>query len=245
MSPAFPPAGRPRSLRRHVEEALSAAIISGELAPGTLVTVPSLAAEFKVSATPVREAMLDLEKRGFVESVRNKGFRVTAVSEKDLLEIVQVRQMLEGPAMSAVSSLFPQSDLPAFRLLADRIVSGAAAGDLTSYLAADLEFHLSLLELLENRRLLTLVAEMRSQTRMIGLADMINSPELADSAQEHHQMLDLLVEGRGPELQMLVHRHIGHVAGWWSGHPERAEDPSEQRARQRRAEVKTGTESTS
>ena len=64
------------SLRDRIGESLSAAIISGELAPGTLVSVPSLAVQFAVSATPVREAMLDLEQRGFVTSVRNKGFRV-------------------------------------------------------------------------------------------------------------------------------------------------------------------------
>ena len=225
VSPQFAPAHRPNSLRRHVEGALSGAIVSGELAPGTLLTVPSLATEFGVSATPVREAMLDLEQRGFVESVRNKGFRVTAVSERDLSEIVQVRQMLEGPAMQAVAARFPQDQLPAFRQLADTIVSSAAAGDLTAYLAADLEFHLSLLGLLDNRRLLTVVAELRSQTRMVGLADMINSPELADSADEHHQMLDLLAEGRGPEVEDLTRRHIGHVVGWWSGRPERSATP--------------------
>jgi len=87
------------SLRDTVESSLSAAIVSGELAPGTLVSVPTLAAQFGVSATPVREAMLDLEKRGFVQPVRNKGCLVTNVSEQDLPDIVQVRRWLEGPAM--------------------------------------------------------------------------------------------------------------------------------------------------
>src|SRR6188472_1730558 len=63
------------SLRDRISKSLSAAITSGELAPGTLVSVPTLASQFDVSATPVREAMLDLEQRGFVEPVRNKGFR--------------------------------------------------------------------------------------------------------------------------------------------------------------------------
>lgn len=83
------------SLRERIAEALSSAIISGELAPGEMVTVPGLAAEFKVTATPVREAILDLEKRGLVHSVANKGFRVTEVSHKDLRDIFEVRTLLD------------------------------------------------------------------------------------------------------------------------------------------------------
>ncbi len=70
--------GQTASLRDERECAVAAAIISGELVAGTLVSVPGLANQFGVSATPVREAMLDLEKRGFVETVRNRGFRTAA-----------------------------------------------------------------------------------------------------------------------------------------------------------------------
>ena len=77
------------SLRARVESSLASAIISGELEPGTMVSVPVLAAQFEVSITPVREAMLNLEDRGFVESVKNKGFKVTEVSARDLHEIAQ------------------------------------------------------------------------------------------------------------------------------------------------------------
>ena len=47
--------------------------------PGVVYSAPALAARFGVSATPVREAMLDLAKEGLVSAVRNKGFRVTEV----------------------------------------------------------------------------------------------------------------------------------------------------------------------
>jgi DNA-binding GntR family transcriptional regulator len=64
------------SLREQVSHALRAALIAGELRPGVVYSAPVLAAGFGVSATPVREAMLDLAKEGLVEVVRNKGFRV-------------------------------------------------------------------------------------------------------------------------------------------------------------------------
>ncbi len=208
------------SFRAEVERALSAAIISGELAPGVVVSVPTLAAQFEISATPVREAMLDLEKRGFVESVRNKGFRITTVSENDLREIVQVRRWLEVPATVLAADHLADDDLPRFRALADKIVEAASEGRMVDYLAADSEFHLAILRLTGNERVVRMVAELRSQTRMVGLAEMHDTVELEKSAAEHHALLELLAAGKTDEVEALMHRHIGHVAGWWSGHPE-------------------------
>ncbi|MGO4689897.1 GntR family transcriptional regulator [Glaciibacter sp. 2TAF33] len=207
------------SLRGRIGESLANAIISGELAPGTLVSVPTLAAQFEVSATPVREAMLDLEQRGFVSSVRNKGFRVTEVSEKDLREIIELRQLLEVPAMRALADSFPAETLPKWRAMAAEISEYADTANLTGFIERDRDFHLGLLELYGNGRLVDAVRELRQQTRMVNLARMSQSNKLHDSAAEHHQMLDLLERGDGAALEQLIILHLSHVVGWWSGDP--------------------------
>ncbi|MEO7349728.1 MAG: GntR family transcriptional regulator [Terrimesophilobacter sp.] len=203
------------SLRERIRESLAAAIVSGELAPGTMVTVPVLAADFEVSATPVREAMLDLEQRGFVQSVANKGFRVTEVSQQDLQEIIEIRTLLEGPIMAELSKTMKPEQIPQWRLLADRISEHADAGNLTEFLEADREFHLGLIGLHGNRRLVAMVKELRSQTRMIGLAKMTNTPELSKSGREHHEMLDLMESGDDVALRALMANHFAHVLAWW------------------------------
>ncbi len=208
------------SLRSMVESSLATAIVTGELGPGELVSVPVLALKFAVSATPVREAMLNLEKRGFVEPVKNKGFRVTDVSVRDLEEVVQLRRWLEAPAMVIVAQKLAGAPLEHYRALADRIVSTADEGGLVRYLSADTAFHLALLALTENGRLVDLVRELRQQTRMVGLTMLRHSEELKLSAHEHHELLDLLGEGNGEAAEKLMVRHIGHVLGWWSGLPE-------------------------
>jgi DNA-binding GntR family transcriptional regulator len=207
-------------LRTRVENSLASAIISGKIEPGTLVSVPALAVQFGVSATPVREAMLNLEKRGFVESVKNKGFRITKVSARDLDEIVQLRRWLEAPAMRIVAERLRGVPLDSYRNMAERIVTAAADAEFEDYLAADSEFHLALLRLTGNERLVELVAELRKQTRMVGLANLIHGEELKRSAQEHHELLDLLADGQGVAADKLMVRHIGHVLGWWAGKPE-------------------------
>lgn len=207
------------SLRDRISKSLSAAIISGELAPGTLVSVPTLAGQFEVSATPVREAMLDLEQRGFVEPVRNKGFRVTEVSEKGLREIVELRQLLEAPAMRMLAAEFPLETMPEWRALSDQIETHADNANLPGFIESDRDFHLGLLALHGNERLVRLVGELRSQTRMVNLARMTHSSELARVAAEHTLMLDLLERGDGEALERLTVLHLWHVVDWWAGDP--------------------------
>jgi DNA-binding GntR family transcriptional regulator len=208
------------SLRTKVETALSAAIIAGEMPPGELFSAPALAARFNVSATPVREAMLNLEKRGFVEAVRNKGFRVTEVSEADLADIVGVRLLLEPPAMHRLAGRYPADRAAELRDMAERIVTDADAGDLTGYLRADTEFHLALTALLGNRRLVDVVADLRGKTRLVGLVGLLGTEALHVSSVEHLELLAALERGDGEGAEQLMHRHIEHVLGWWAGRDE-------------------------
>jgi DNA-binding GntR family transcriptional regulator len=211
------------SLRARVERTLSLAIISGELAPGALLTVPRLAEQFAVSATPVREAILDLEKRGFVEPVRNKGFRVTAVSDDLLHDIVEIRLLLEPPAMARLAGAFPAERLESLRTQADEIVAGARLGDLTAYLLADQRFHLELTALLGNEVLVGTIAELRARTRLVGLVSMVETRMLDVSAEEHHRLLDYLAAGDADAASTLMRQHIRHAIGWWAG---RTEEPT-------------------
>ena len=96
---------RSDSLREQVTRALEAAVVAGELQPGIIYSAPALAERFGVSATPVREAMLDLVGEGMVEPVRNRGFRVVEVSEADLDQISQIRLLIEVPIMGQVAKL--------------------------------------------------------------------------------------------------------------------------------------------
>ncbi|GAA2264391.1 GntR family transcriptional regulator [Glycomyces scopariae] len=208
------------SLRVRVERTLSLAIISGELAPGALLTVPRLAEQFAVSATPVREAILDLEKRGFVEPVRNKGFRVTAVSDDLLHDIVEIRLLLEPPAMARLAEAFPADRLKALRAQADDIVAGARSGDLTAYLLADQRFHLDLTALLGNPVLVETIAELRARTRLVGLVSLVETSMLDVSAAEHHGLLDHLAGGDADAAADLMRQHIRHAIGWWAGKTE-------------------------
>src|SRR3954464_5013510 len=129
------------NLRDSVANALRAAVISGELKPGEVYSAPMLGARFGVSATPVREAMLDLVREGLVISLRNKGFRVTEVSDDDLDNLAALRLLIEPPTIRDVVPAIPAADIPGLRRLADATAGAAGAGGLIAATQAGRALH--------------------------------------------------------------------------------------------------------
>jgi DNA-binding GntR family transcriptional regulator len=204
------------SLRERISHALRAAIVSGELEPGVVYSAPALGARFGVSATPVREAMLDLVRENLVMTVPNKGFRVTTIEESDLDEITELRMLIEPPLTARVTPSIPAEDMPRLREMAEAIVQGALAGDLVAYTEADRAFHLRLLEYAGNRRVTALIADLRAHTRLYGLASLHESGELEVSAREHHAILDAIAAGDAQEVRDLMSAHISQTRGRWA-----------------------------
>ncbi len=203
-------------LRDQVANALRAALISGELKPGEVYSAPALAEDLGVSATPVREAMLDLAREGMVEPVRNKGFRVTEVNERDLDQYTEIRALIEVPMIGLVTRTAAREDLEALRPVAEEIVRAARAHDLIAYLEADRRFHLSLLALSGNDRLVETVGDLRKRSRLYGLTGLDERGELLPSAEEHLELLDLMLAGDAKGAEKCMSRHLGHVRTLWA-----------------------------
>jgi DNA-binding GntR family transcriptional regulator len=217
VSMTLPSFAQRTSLREQVADALRAAVVSGEMKPGNLYSAPTLAAQFGVSATPVREAMLDLAKQGLVEVVPNKGFQVTSVSDAELDQLTEIRLLLEPPAAATAARKASPADAAVLKPLAQAIVDAAAEGDLISYIEADHEFHARLLMLGGNRRLVEIVKDLRARTRLYGLSGLVERGILTSSASEHLTMCEHLAAGDVAALKHLVRAHIGHVRHEWAG----------------------------
>jgi DNA-binding GntR family transcriptional regulator len=209
------------SLRDQVRRSLEAAMVAGELKPGELYSAPALGERFGVSATPVREAMLDLAKDGFVVAERNRGFRVVEMSEADLDEISQIRLLLEVPSTVQVAKIIEPAVLEELAAIADKIVSAAAEGDLIDYLDSDRRFHVLLISQLGNNRLTDLVDRMRRQTRLFGLVALAESGVLVSSAQEHRELIKAMRARDTTATKSLINRHIKHTRGLWVGREEK------------------------
>jgi DNA-binding GntR family transcriptional regulator len=203
-------------MRSRARDALLAGLTTGSLSTGVLYSVPMLAEQLEMSATPVREAMLELALDGLVEPVKNRGFRVRPISEKELDDICEARELLEVPAaVAAVRHLTPEQ-IDRLSELADEIHKSAVAEDMEGYLGADREFHLLLLAAGGNEVVVTLVDRLRNRTRLFNLQDLARLGQLTPSADEHLEMVELLRAGKAKQLGALMRRHIRHTRDAWA-----------------------------
>lgn len=212
----LPQVGPRASLREQVTEALRAAVMSGALRAGVVYSAPGLAERFGVSATPVREAMLDLVQAGLVEAVPNKGFRVTELTERDLDEYTAVRTLLEPPTVAEVAAHAPREAITGLRPLAEQIVRAAADRDVLAYVEADTAFHLALLALAGNAHLVEVVRDLRYRSRLYGVPALAADGELEPSARQHLDLLDAVAGGDAALAERMTREHLRHVRGMWS-----------------------------
>ncbi|WP_369153088.1 GntR family transcriptional regulator [Streptomyces sp. R17] len=207
---------RPARRPKENSDALRA-LIAGELRPGEVYSAPGLATRFGVSATPVREALLDLAKEGLVDVVPDKGYRVTAVSERQLDEYTHVRALIGIPTTAALAGTADPMALAGLRPVAEEVVAAATAGDLVAYIDADQRFHLGLLALAGNAHLVEVVRDLRRRSRLYGLTALAEQGRLRASAEEH---LDSSTRfARDAEaVRAVMTRHLEHVRGLWAAH---------------------------
>ena len=98
-----------RPLREIVYEELKRQIMVGEIAPGTRMMEVDLAEEMGVSRTPVREAIRKLEKEGLVTIEPRRGAYASDISAKEMVDVLEVRQDLEGlAAYFAADRMLPE-----------------------------------------------------------------------------------------------------------------------------------------
>lgn len=211
-----------RNLREEAVEMMRAAILGGELEPGSIHSAVSLADLMGVSPTPVREAMLELARSGLVEVLPNRGFRVTVIDDGDLDEVAELRRLLEVPAMRLVIERADDQGLDALEEPLRQIEAAADSNDVPAFLVADREFHLGLLALAGSERLVEIIAGLRDQTRLVGLHSLAAAGVLQATAAEHRPILEAIRrrDRKAAERQMLT--HLEHTRGAWAGREEPA-----------------------
>jgi DNA-binding GntR family transcriptional regulator len=205
------------SLREQARKVIRGLIITGQMQADQLYSVPRLATELGVSATPVREALLDLAREGLLEPVRNRGFRVVVLSAGELKDIYAIRTMLEVPSIAEIARVgLTSAQLERLRDLADITKHAADAGNLIEFLEADRKFHVELIATLGNKPLAELVETLRDRVRLHGFKSGNSSEYIAHSAGEHFQLLDYLSKHDESGAVALMQRHLERSRKVWS-----------------------------
>jgi DNA-binding GntR family transcriptional regulator len=207
---------RRTSLREQALRAIRNALVTGQIVPGVVYSAAALAAELGVSNSPVREAMLALVDEGLMEVVPNRGYRPVTLSAADTAEIIQLRELLEVPAVGLAAEGDLSGVQAALADLVEVIEETAAGGDVAGNLDADREFHLMLVGACGNQRLTSLVASLRDQARLYNVRQLAESGELRASAAEHGPLLAAVANGDRPLAERLMRAHLAHLSTDWS-----------------------------
>lgn len=188
-------------------EILRTSIVTGELAPGSLHSVGSLAETLGVSRTPVREALIELASRGMVRFERNRGVRVLEMSAADLNEIFELRRFLEVPAIAKSVANMTPAVLRSLSRLLDAQDQAAAVNDEPKLWELDREFHRALLLASGNRRLANYVTHLGDVVAVSAMTAGA-SARAPKSLVEHRRILDSVAERDANRAAEAVLSHL-------------------------------------
>lgn len=202
---------RGTSLREQVTRSLRIQLFTGRLRPGDTFSVPALAEEFGVSATPVREAVLELVQRRLVEVIPAKGYRVVKLSQDEIRETVEVRSLLELPGTKLAADVATSEEIERLREMAVRTVRYAEQRRMEDFVLLDHDFHVAVLQAARNATLVTIIEELRNRAR-VHIAGFLNELGGAgvDVAREHVQLIDAMEARDHNLIDQIVTKHMSY-----------------------------------
>ncbi|NWF93827.1 MAG: GntR family transcriptional regulator [Syntrophaceae bacterium] len=198
-----------RSKKAVVYENLKNRIINNLIKPGEPLNEGSLSKELKISKTPVREALQQLEKEGFVENIPVKGAFVSKISVQDIRELFEIREILECEVIKrAVNKVDPAK----VRLLRDRFVSSESENSRSapSHFRSGDQIHTFIFETFGNRRLMEIYKRLQDHVvrNRIFFFDQSHPGRSEESFKEHLEILDAL-EAKDPlRAEQAVRSHL-------------------------------------
>ena len=186
-------------LRDVVFNTLRDAILTGKLVPGERLMENQLAEKLGVSRTPVREALRMLELENLVELVPRKGAQVLDMSEKDIVNILEVRSALEGLATSVACKKMSKEDLQQLKNMEVDFEKAVADNDVEHFVDIDEDFHDLIFAATENDKLINIFRNLRIQLYRYRMAQAKNNETSMSTIVAHHRSIIRAIENHDSE----------------------------------------------
>lgn len=210
------------TLRQQIADALRDEVLAGRLPPGTEFTVKQIAEKYEVSATPVREALVDLSAQGLLELVQHRGFRVRVFTVEDFRGMLEARSLVvdgifrrlaaRGTAPGAAAMLV------SVRRRAEEARRAARSGSLEVLIGYDLRFWRELSGLVGNTYITEFLHRIRIQCWVFAVPHLQREPELRAALWDGHgDLVDAVTRADADEVRRLVHAYNQHGLDWAAG----------------------------
>jgi DNA-binding GntR family transcriptional regulator len=186
---------------------LERAISQNRLSPGQVLVIADLAEELGVSRTPVREALLMLQKAGLVE-VANGRLTVAGLSTVDLDEVFEFREAIEIFCIDKLAERSDKQRLGALRDMLTEHVERDDCIDPEAAAAADLRFHRAVVALADNARLLGAWDQMATHLQRFWQDGKANLGRVKNDVAECLAIVDALEAGDTATAARVLHEHL-------------------------------------
>ena len=197
-------------LRDVVFKTLRKGILTGELKPGERLMEIHLANRLGVSRTPIREAIRKLELEGLVTMVPRRGAEVANITEKNLKDVLEVRQALESLAIELACERITEENKEELRQKLDQVETAVRTGDTGAIASADVAFHDAIVEFSGNMRLIQLVGNLGEQMYRYRFEYIKDVSKHSQIMSEHRIMFDSIMENDRAKAARIVKVHINN-----------------------------------
>jgi DNA-binding GntR family transcriptional regulator len=175
-----------------------------------------LALEFGISRTPVREAMAQLERDGFVRSVPRRGIYVVRKTRREVIEMITAWAALESMAARLITQSASADEIACLRRMFATFEGGEVAAKLDEYSEVNIEFHQSIIRMSRNRVLIDLAENLFTHMRMIRRKTIGEKDRADRSIRDHMNIIEALEARDTTRAEELVRTHAlglaDHVA---------------------------------
>lgn len=195
-------------LRDVVFHTLREAILKGELKPGERLMEIQLSNRLGVSRTPIREAIRMLEQEGLAVTIPRKGAQVAKMTEKDMEDVLQIREALDELAASIACEQISKEELAELRETMLEFEESTTTEDVQRIAEADVRFHDIIYQATGNPRLVNILNNLREQMyryRVEYLKDEKSYPVLV---QEHRQIIEGLAARNKEMVSAAMQMHV-------------------------------------
>jgi DNA-binding GntR family transcriptional regulator len=199
---------KPSALADWAYTTIKASILNFKIPPGTQMHVDQLADQMGTSRTPIREALLRLERDGLVRVSPRVGFFVTEVTKQDLAELFELREMLESRATRQAAANLTKDDLAYLDQLLDKSEAAVQRGDLHRFLEIEIKFHTFLVQHAQNRHLAEMMGSLRDLTYRERIISLESIDNVRASLAEHRKVVEALHAADAALAARLMSEHI-------------------------------------
>jgi DNA-binding GntR family transcriptional regulator len=219
LRPAIAPIDAGPSFKHQAYAALKSAIASMDIyrsRADVRLDERQLAQEFGISRTPVREAMAQLEREGFVRSVPRRGIYVVRKTKREVIEMITAWAALESMAARLITTNATSEEIATLRRMFAKFENGTLHARLDEYSEVNIEFHQTIIRMSHNEVLIRLAENLFTHMRMIRMKTIGEQDRADRSIRDHMNIIEALEARETERAEDLVRNHAlglaDHVA---------------------------------